>query len=145
MHSGIHFETTEEVGSPIAGSEERYITWLVDVARTQQRFIENLSYIFCSDDYLLDMNIRYLGHDYYTDIITFPYNEGEKLSGDLFISIDRVRENATDFGVDFDTELRRVMVHGLLHLMGFGDKTEEEVRIMRAKEDECLKMFNSVF
>lgn len=141
MHSGIHFETTEEIISPIAGSEERYKTWLVDVARTQQRFIEDLSFIFCSDDYLLDMNIRYLGHDYYTDIITFPYNEGEKLSGDLFISIDRVRENAADFGVDFDTELRRVMVHGLLHLMGFGDKTEEEVRIMRAKEDACLKMF----
>ena len=145
MYSGIHFETTEEVVSPIAGREESYIAWLVDVAKKQQRFIEELSYIFCSDDYLLDMNIRYLGHDYYTDIITFPYNEGEKLSGDLFISIDRVRENATDYGADFDTELRRVMVHGLLHLMGFGDKTEEEVQIMRAREDACLKMFDSLF
>lgn len=142
MSSNLHFETTEELVSPVKGNEDRYISWLTSVARNGERFIENISYIFCSDDYLLDMNIRYLGHDYYTDIITFPYNEGDQLSGDMFISVDRVRDNAAEYGVDFETELRRVMVHGLLHLMGYGDKTEEDVIIMRAKEDECLMMFD---
>jgi rRNA maturation RNase YbeY len=129
--------------SPLVGKEESYASWLVKLARLEGRYIENITYIFCSDDFLLDMNVRYLNHDYYTDIITFPYQEGAQLSGDLFISVDRVRENANDFGVDFDIELRRVMVHGILHLMGFGDKTEEEVQMMRAKEDACLQIFET--
>jgi probable rRNA maturation factor len=142
MSSNLHFETTEELVSPVEGNEDRYISWLTSVARNGGRFIEHISYIFCSDDYLLDMNIRYLGHDYYTDIITFPYDEGDQLSGDMFISVDRVRDNAAEYGVDFETELRRVMVHGLLHLMGYSDKTDEDVSIMRAKEDLCLQMFD---
>jgi len=143
MDSSIHFETAEEMVSPLVGKEESYASWLVKLARLEGRYIENITYIFCSDDFLLDMNVRYLNHDYYTDIITFPYQEGAQLSGDLFISVDRVRENANDFGVDFDIELRRVMVHGILHLMGFGDKTEEEVQMMRAKEDACLQIFET--
>lgn len=143
MDSGIHFETAEDMVSPLVGKEESYASWLVKLARLEGRYIENITYIFCSDDFLLDMNVRYLNHDYYTDIITFPYQEGAQLSGDLFISVDRVRENANDFGVDFDIELRRVMVHGILHLMGFGDKTEEEVQMMRAKEDACLQIFET--
>lgn len=142
MSSNLHFETTDDIVSPVDGTEVQYISWLNNVARKGGRFIENISYIFCSDEYLLDMNIRYLGHDYYTDIITFPYHEGDQLSGDMFISVDRVRDNAAEYGVDFETELRRVMVHGLLHLMGYGDKTAEDVLIMRAKEDECLQMFD---
>ncbi len=95
-----------------------------------------------TDEELYEMNVKYLNHNTLTDIITFDYTENEALSGDLFISIDRVRENADTFEVSFDVELRRVMVHGLLHLAGYGDKTPEDEALMRQKEDEKLKMFH---
>jgi rRNA maturation RNase YbeY len=95
-----------------------------------------------SDDELFEMNIKYLNHNTLTDIITFDYSENRALSGDLFISVDRVRENAETFKVSFDVELRRVMVHGLLHLAGYGDKSTEDEQLMRLKEDEKLKMFH---
>jgi rRNA maturation RNase YbeY len=97
-----------------------------------------ISIIFCSDNYLLDINIKYLNHNYFTDIITFNYVEGEVISGDLFISIDRVRENAIEFETILIKELYRVIFHGLLHLIGYNDKTEEEKKIMRKKEDLYL-------
>ena len=97
--------------------------WLKQVAEIEGRKVGDLSVIFCSDPYILDVNVRYLGHEYYTDIITFDYCEGNILSGDLFISIDTVRDNAAFYGASFETELDRVIVHGLLHLIGYDDHT----------------------
>ena len=114
--------------------------WLRMVAESEIRRIGELSIIFCSDNYILDVNMRYLQHDYFTDIITFDYCEGNKLSGDLFISVDSVRENADYYGVEFSDELNRVMVHGLLHLIGYDDHTEEEQKTMRQKEDYYLSL-----
>jgi len=99
---------------------------------------EELSFIFCSDEYLLDMNKKYLGHDYYTDVITFDNSEENTFSGDVFISIDRVRENAGTFSQLFIDELYRVIIHGVLHLSGFDDATEQEQKTMRSKEDYYL-------
>lgn len=118
--------------------------WLRMVAGSEVRKIGDISIIFCSDNYILDVNMRYLQHDYFTDIITFDYCEGDRLSGDLFISIDSVRENALFYGVEFDDELNRVMVHGLLHLIGYDDHTEEEQKVMREKEDYYLSLRESL-
>ena len=118
--------------------------WLRFVAEAEAKRIGDVNIIFCSDPYILDVNINYLGHDYYTDIITFDYVEGDVLSGDLFISIDSVRENASFYGAEFLTELRRVMVHGLLHLIGYDDHTPEEQKVMRSKEDYYLSLRESV-
>lgn len=97
-----------------------------------------ISLILCSDKYLLEINIEYLKHNYYTDIITFNYVEGNIISGDLFISVDRVKENSTEFNTSLIKELYRVIFHGILHLIGYNDKTEEEQKIMRGKEDLYL-------
>ena len=113
-------------------------SWLRLVAGSESFKIGDLSIIFCSDNYILDVNMKYLQHDYFTDIITFDYCEGRTLSGDLFISIDSVRENAALYGATFENELDRVMVHGLLHLMGYDDHSEEEQKTMRSKEDYYL-------
>ncbi len=114
--------------------------WLRMVAESEIRRIGDLSIIFCSDNYILDVNMRYLQHDYFTDIITFDYCEKDILSGDLFISIDSVRENALFYGTEFADELNRVMVHGLLHLIGYDDHTEEDIAVMRQKENYYLEM-----
>lgn len=100
----------------------------------------DISIIFCSDNYILDVNMKYLQHDYFTDIITFDYCEGNRISGDLFISIDSVRENAIHYGVDFETELDRVMVHGVLHLIGYDDHSPEDIAVMREKENYYIQM-----
>jgi len=118
--------------------------WLRMVAGSEVRRVGDISIIFCSDNYILDVNMRYLQHDYFTDIITFDYCEGDRLSGDLFISIDSVRENALYYGAEFGDELNRVMVHGLLHLIGYDDHTEEEKKVMRAKEDYYLSLRKSL-
>lgn len=102
----------------------------------------DVNLIFCSDDYLLDINKEYLNHDYYTDIITFDYVEGKIISGDLFISVDRVKENAKIFDVEFKIELLRVVFHGVLHLAGYGDKSKEEEITMREKEKFYLEKVN---
>ena len=112
--------------------------WLKAVASEENRLLGDISVIFCSDAYLLDMNKKYLGHDYFTDIITFDYSEGELLSGDLFISVDTVRSNAAFYSAEFDDELDRVMVHGLLHLIGYDDHSEEEFAAMKEKENYYL-------
>ncbi|MCD8208597.1 MAG: rRNA maturation RNase YbeY [Bacteroidales bacterium] len=98
----------------------------------------NVSIVFCSDAYLLNLNKKFLNHDFFTDIITFDYCEGDVLSGDILISVDSVRANAVEYGVSFEEELARVMVHGVLHLVGYDDHSDEEVRVMRAKEDFYL-------
>ncbi|MBQ1682787.1 MAG: rRNA maturation RNase YbeY, partial [Bacteroidales bacterium] len=114
--------------------------WLKMVAESEVKRLGDISIIFCSDPYILDINQRYLQHDYFTDIITFDYCEGKVLSGDLFISIDTVRENAAEYGASFEEELSRVMVHGLLHLIGYDDHTPEEQKEMRGKEDYYLSI-----
>ena len=112
--------------------------WLKFVAESESKRLGDVAVIFCSDNYILDVNIKYLQHDYYTDIITFDYCEGNRLSGDLFISIDSVRENASFYGTEFADELNRVIVHGILHLIGYDDHTEEDIAMMRAKENYYL-------
>lgn len=97
--------------------------------------------VFCSDDYLLSLNKKHLNHDYFTDIITFSYNEKGLISGDLFISLDRARDNAEKNKVSFSNEIARLVIHGLLHLCGFNDKSPDEIKTMRLKEEEYLKMF----
>ena len=131
-----HFENTDFV------FRERDLNnrWLRTVAESEMKRIGDIAVIFCSDGYLLDVNRKYLGHDYFTDIITFDYCEGERLSGDLFISVDSVRENAVEYGTEFANELNRVMVHGLLHLIGYDDHTEEDVKTMREKENQYLEI-----
>lgn len=114
--------------------------WLKLVAESEIRRIGDISIIFCSDNYILDVNQKYLQHDYFTDIITFDYCEGDKLSGDLFISVDSVRENALEYGVEFEDELNRVMVHGILHLIGYDDHSEEDIAEMRKKENYYLSL-----
>lgn len=99
----------------------------------------NINFIFCTDNYLLDINKQFLNHDYYTDIITFNYSTSKQISGDLFISLDTVLSNSKKFKSSFTTELHRVMIHGVLHLLGFNDKTKEEEIIMRKTENFCLR------
>jgi rRNA maturation RNase YbeY len=114
--------------------------WLKMVAGSEMRRLGAVNIIFCSDNYILDVNMKYLQHDYFTDIITFDYCEKDVLSGDLFISIDSVRENARTYGTTFENELDRVMVHGLLHLIGYDDHTPEQTAEMRRKENYYLEM-----
>lgn len=112
--------------------------WLKLVAESEIRRIGDISIIFCSDSYILDVNMKYLQHDYFTDIITFDYCEGDRISGDLFISIDSVRENAIQYGAAFEEELNRVMVHGILHLIGYDDHKKDDKKVMREKENYYL-------
>jgi probable rRNA maturation factor len=118
--------------------------WLGRVAASHKAGIGSLSYIFVSDDFLLNMNQEFLQHDTLTDIITFPdeTSTSDAVVGEIYISVERVRENAIEFGVDALIELRRVMAHGLLHLLGFKDKTDKEMKAMRAAEDAALLLFS---
>ena len=118
--------------------------WLKMVAGSEIRKIGDINVIFCSDNYILDVNMKYLQHDYFTDIITFDYCEGKVLSGDLFIIVDSVRENSIEFGTDFEEELHRVIVHGVLHLIGYDDHTEEDKKVMRQKENYYLQMRSQI-
>lgn len=120
---------------------EFFSLWLEKVVNSYGKSLGEISFIFCSDEYLLDVNREHLDHDFYTDIITFNYNEADEINGDLFISWDRVKENALEFGNgDSFDELCRVMVHGVLHLIGFNDKNEEEVLVMRKEETKNLSL-----
>lgn len=118
--------------------------WLQKVIRREARIPGDISYIFCGDDYMIEQNIAFLNHDTYTDIITFDENVGNVVSGSVLISLDRVIENADKFGKSFENELLRVVVHGALHLCGYKDKTEEEAKVMRKKEDESLSLLLSL-
>jgi len=112
--------------------------WILQTIKNEGGTLSFINYIFCSDTYLHRINVEYLNHDTYTDIITFPYSD-KTIESDIFISIDRIRENAKTFNVTFERELHRVMIHGVLHLLGYGDKTEEEQKRMRAREDFWLE------
>jgi len=116
--------------------------WIKTITEKEKHILGNINYIFCSDEELLEINIRHLNHNTYTDIITFDYTEEKKISSDIFISIDRVTENAKKFDVSFEDELHRVMIHGILHLCGYKDKTKADAELMRKKENGALKVLN---
>jgi probable rRNA maturation factor len=121
---------------------EEHKTWIGNAIKSEGYSEGDINYVFTGDEELLEMNRRYLNHDYYTDILTFDYTNAGILSGDIFISVERVKENAHTYGVAEDNELRRVMVHGILHLMGYPDKTAKEKAVMRIKENEKLELFH---
>ena len=123
-------------------NEEAIATWLSRVIVSENKKEGEINYIFCDDEYLLKINLEYLNHDTLTDIISFDYSMGNELNGDIFVSVERIRDNANDFKVSFEDELKRVLVHGILHYCGYKDKTDEEEKIMRSKEDEKLAMFH---
>ena len=116
--------------------------WISNVIKSEGKNEGEINYIFCDDEYLLKINQEHLQHDYYTDIISFDYTIGNEISGDIFISIDRVKDNAVEFNVAFEDELKRVIVHGVLHYCGFKDKSQADELTMRNKEDEKLAMFH---
>ena len=121
---------------------ENYTNWIINIIKSEKAVLGNLSYIFCSDNYLLKLNQKYLKHNSFTDIITFDYSEQKIISGEIYISIDRVRDNAVKFKEDFNRELLRVMAHGVLHLLGYKDKGKNEKEEMSTKEDEKIYMFH---
>jgi probable rRNA maturation factor len=123
-------------------NEDQISTWISNVILSENKKEGDINYIFCDDEYLLSLNEQYLDHDTLTDIISFDYSVGNELHGDIFISVERVQDNATDFDVTFDEELKRVLVHGILHYCGYKDKSELEEQIMRQKEEEKMKMFH---
>ena len=122
---------------------ELLVLWLEEAIKTEGLECGDVNLVFCSDEHLLGVNQTYLNHDYYTDIVTFDYCEDGVVTGDLFISVDRVLDNAKTYKVSFLNELRRVCVHGVLHLCGYGDKTESEIQLIRSKEDFYLNNYVS--
>lgn len=123
--------------------EDAYASWLSNVIVSEGKTEGDINYIFCDDDYLVEINQQYLDHDTLTDIISFDYSVGNELHGDIFISVDRVRENAEEFGVSFDEELKRVAVHGILHYCGYKDKSDADEQLMREKENEKMMLFEN--
>jgi len=116
--------------------------WIISVVQTEGGNIQVLNFIICSDNYLLSMNRKYLEHDTFTDVITFPYSQViSKLEGDIYISLERIKENSADRDIPLEEELKRVMIHGVLHLLGYGDKSEEAKRKMTEVEDRYLQTF----
>ena len=124
---------------------EKVKKWVTEVIRRREKWVGNISYLFCDDEYLLGVNQQFLNHDTYTDIITFDYVVADFISGDIMISIDRVGENAEKFGVPFEKELHRVVIHGVLHLLGQGDKSESEAAEMRRQEEDAIALWNTMF
>ena len=133
------FYTTENVKAPKL-EKRKTNAWIKTVAEKYDKKIGEIAYIFCGDAKILEVNKTYLQHDYFTDIITFDYCEGAVLNGDIFISLDTVRTNAQEFGVTFENELHRILIHGILHLCGQEDKTPEARLEMTRKENEALQM-----
>ncbi len=135
----IFFEDTEILDL----DPEFFVSWLSEVVSRETLSLGEIGLVFCSEQYLLNMNREHLDHDYHTDIITFDYREGDVVSGDLFVSVDMLRSNASDHEVTFLNELHRVVVHGVLHVCGYADKTEDDQLLMTRKENECLGMIVS--
>lgn len=132
----FNYETDFELAD-----ETLYANWVSNVISSEDKQEGEINYIFCDDEYLLAINQQYLDHDTLTDIISFDYSEGNVLQGDIFISVERVKENASDFKVSFGKELLRVMAHGVLHYAGYKDKSEADEQLMRKKEEEKMKLF----
>ena len=120
----------------------QFEVWIKEVIASEGKKAGEISFIFCDDEYLLEINQQYLDHDTYTDIISFDNSVGNVLNGDIFISTERVAENASEYGVTFEEEIKRVIVHGVLHFCGYKDKSKEEAQLMRTKEEEKMKMFH---
>lgn len=123
-------------------NEEAVATWLSAVIVSENKTEGEINYIFCNDEYLHKINVEYLNHDTLTDIISFDYTMGNEISGDIFVSVERVLDNSKDYNTSFEEELRRVLVHGVLHYCGYKDKSETDEALMRSKEDEKLVMFH---
>ncbi len=123
-------------------NEEAFKNWIIDIVDSEASAVGEINYVFCDDDYLHKINVEYLNHDTLTDIISFDYTVGNLIQGDIFISIERVKDNANDFNVSFEEELKRVMAHGVLHYCGYKDKTDADVELMRQKEEEKIKLFH---
>ena len=135
---------TEELPFSLKEKRKRK-AWLKKIAESENHTIEELNYVFCSDDYLLNINVEYLDHDTYTDIITFDNSEDEGvIEGDIFISIERVKENSRTLKVTEEKELSRVISHGLFHLLGYKDKSKAEASLMRSKEELAIKLFEEI-
>ena len=123
-------------------NEEQVSKWISSVILSENKKEGEINYVFCDDEYLLNLNEQYLHHGTLTDIISFDYSVGNELHGDIFISVERVQDNANDFNVTFEEELKRVLVHGVLHYCGYKDKSEADEKFMRQKEEEKMKMFH---
>ena len=123
-------------------NKEIFTRWLISVANDEGYLIDTLVFLFVDDKEILEMNKKFLKHDYYTDVITFGDLEDKKISGDIAISIERVLDNSKTYGVEFEDELKRVMVHGLLHIMGYNDKASSDKLVMTKKEKKAIKMFH---
>ena len=134
----FHYETDFKLTN-----EEQLTNWVVNCIESNAFKVGEINYIFCDDAYLHKLNVEFLEHDTLTDIISFDNTMGKLISGDIFISVDRVKENASIFNTSFNDELYRVMIHGVLHYLGFKDKTEEEKSIMRKQENQCLSVLNN--
>lgn len=132
----FNYETDFEIDNEVS-----YIQWLSEVIASEDKIEGDINYIFCDDAYLIEINQQYLKHDTLTDIISFDYCVGNELHGDIFISIERVRENAVEINTVFEEELKRVLVHGILHYCGYKDKSEVDEQMMRQKEEEKIKLY----
>ncbi|MGA8853809.1 MAG: rRNA maturation RNase YbeY [Christiangramia sp.] len=126
----------------VLNNEERYKDWIESIIETENKYFGDINFIFCDDEYLHEINLKYLSHDTYTDIISFDSTIGNTLQGDIFISTQRVAENSGNFNVEFTEELKRVLAHGILHFCGFKDKTERDQEVMRRKEEEKILLFH---
>lgn len=131
-----YFENIDSIEIPVRISE-----WLKQVIETEGKKLGKITYVFGDDEYILDVNRQYLQHDFYTDVITFDYVKGKTISGDIFVSLPRIRENSEVLNKDFKPEFLRVLVHGILHLSGYKDKSENEERLMREKEDFYINLY----
>ena len=123
-------------------NEDVIASWLSNVISSENKKEGEINYIFCDDEYLHKINVEYLNHDTLTDVISFDYTMGNEISGDCFISVERVKDNANDFNVTFEQEIKRVLAHGILHYCGYKDKTETDEALMRTKEDEKIALFH---
>ena len=123
-------------------NEQAVADWLSAVIVSESKNEGEINYIFCDDEYLHKINVEYLNHDTLTDIISFDYTVGNELNGDIFVSVERVEDNAKDFNVSFEEELKRVLAHGILHYCGYKDKSDSDAELMRSKEDEKIAMFH---
>ncbi len=126
----------------ILDHEQAFSDWLSAVIVSENKNEGEINYIFCDDEYLHKINVEYLDHDTLTDIISFDYTVGNELNGDIFVSVERVEDNAKDFNVSFEEELKRVLAHGILHYCGYKDKSDTDAELMRSKEDEKIAMFH---
>ncbi|OIQ15581.1 MAG: rRNA maturation RNase YbeY [Flavobacterium sp. MedPE-SWcel] len=133
----FNYETSFELDN-----EPQFEDWINQVIESEDKTVGEINYVFCDDEYLLQKNIEFLDHDTLTDIISFDYTLGNLISGDILISVERVRENAVEYKAAFDEELKRVMAHGVLHYCGYKDKSEEDSALMRTKEEEKIKLFH---